>query len=273
MSHDMTIGFVGAGSIGEPMLERLLTAGHRVRAYARRPEIRARLAAAGAELVDRPPDIADSDAVVSCLFSDAQVLDVLPGVVAAMDAHVVLVSHTTGLPATLRRLDEASPTGRAAIVDAAFSGTAQAVRDGRLTVYLGGEPEHVATARHIVSAYADPVLATGARGSALQVKLLNNLLFAGVTQLTLRGLQAGRAMGVDEDTLLSALAVSSGGSTAARYIAARGGPERYVAAVAPYLRKDLAACAEAAAEAGLEMAELLTAAREGPMDLGGGATG
>jgi 3-hydroxyisobutyrate dehydrogenase-like beta-hydroxyacid dehydrogenase len=249
------IGFVGAGHIGEPMVERLLAAGHRVRLYARRPEVRERLS--GAELVDRVGDLAACDVLVSCLYSDAQMLDVLPE---AMGAHTVLVSHTTGNPATLVRL------GATAVVDAPFSGTADAVRAGRLTVYLGGEPAHVATARDIVSAYADPIITTGTRGSALRVKLLNNLLFAAITQVTLRGLEAGRAMGIEESALLEALAVSSGGSNAGRYIAARGGAERYVAAVTPFLRKDLAA----ASEMDTDLSALLAAAYDGPMNLENG---
>jgi 3-hydroxyisobutyrate dehydrogenase-like beta-hydroxyacid dehydrogenase len=262
-----TVGFVGAGHIGEAMVERLLAAGHRVRLYARRAEVRERLSGAGAELVDQPRDLAACDAVISCLYSDSQVLEVLPEVVSAMAAHTVLLSHTTGRPSTLSRLDEFSPTGKAAIVDASFSGTAESVRAGHLTVYLGGEPEHVATARQVVSAYADPVITTGARGSALRVKLLNNLLFAAVTQVTLQGLEAGRAMGIEEDALLEALAVSSGGSSAARYITARGGSERYVAAVAPFLRKDLAACRDTAADLGADLSKLLAAAYDGPMNV------
>lgn len=263
-----TIGFLGAGRIGEPMVERLLAAGHQVLLYARRAEVRDRLSAAGADVAGQVADVAACDVVVSCLYSDTQVLEVLPEVVRKMGPHTVLLSHTTGTPETLNRLDEFSPTGKAAIVDAAFSGTSEAVRAGRLVVYLGGEPGHVATARQVVGAYADPVLNTGARGSAMRVKLLNNLLFAAITQVTLRGLEAGRAMGVEEGSLLEALAVSSGGSSAARYIAARGGAERYVAAVAPFLRKDLAACRETAAELGADLSGLLAAAQDGPMDLG-----
>jgi 3-hydroxyisobutyrate dehydrogenase-like beta-hydroxyacid dehydrogenase len=259
-----TIGFVGAGQIGEPMVERLLAAGHSVRVYARRAGVRDRLRAAGADLVDRVRYVAVCDAVVSCLYDDAQVLDVLPEVVREMAPGAVLVSHTTGRPETLSRL---APMGRAAIVDAAFSGTAEAVRAGRLTVYLGGEPEHVAMAREIVAAYADPVITTGSLGSALRVKLLNNLLFAAISQVTLRGLEAGRAMGIEEGALLEALAVGSGGSSAARYIAARGGAGRYVAAVTPFLRKDLAACRETAAELGTDLTKLLAAACDGPINL------
>lgn len=245
------IGFVGAGHIGEPMVERLLAAGHTVRVCARRADVRDRLAAAGAEPVDH---LDGCPVVVSCLYDDTQMLDVLPGVV---DASAVIVSHTTCRPSTVDKL-------AAVIVDAPFSGTAEAVRAGRLTVYLGGEPDHVAVARRVVGAYADTVITTGARGTALRTKLLNNVLFAAISQLTLRGLAAGRALGIDDTTLLAALAVSSGGSAAAGHIAAHGGPERFAAAVVPFLRKDLAACREIA-----DLSALLAAAHDGPMNVAG----
>ncbi|WP_078852222.1 NAD(P)-dependent oxidoreductase [Streptomyces sp. NRRL B-3229] len=255
-----TVGFVGAGRIGEPMVERLLTAGHHVRLYARRADIGARLSAAGAELVDTVAGIAASDVVVSCLYSDAQIIDVLPEAVAAMDPRTVLVSHTTGTPETLTRLDPR----HAAVVDAPFSGTPETVRAGCLVVYAGGEPEHVATARRVMAAYADPVIATGPPGSALHVKLLNNLLFAAVSQVTLAGLEAGRKLGIEESALLEALAVGSGGSTAGRHIAARGGSEAFAAAVTPYLRKDLSACTSLA---GVDWSALLATAHNGPLRL------
>ncbi|WP_246281538.1 NAD(P)-dependent oxidoreductase [Fodinicola acaciae] len=256
----MTVGFVGAGRIGEPMVERLLAAGHQVHVYARRADVLERLVAAGAKPVDEVRELATCDVVVSCLYSDAQVLEVLPAIVAELDG--LLISHTTGRPGTLQRL------GHAAIVEAPFSGTADAVRAGRLTVYLAGEPEQVATARWIISSYAGPVVATGGRGTAMRVKLINNLLLAAITQATLRGLAAGRAMGIDESVLLEALAVSSGGSTAARQMDARGGSENYLAAITPFLRKDLVACRDAAAEVGVDLSDLLAAAYDGPMNLG-----
>ncbi|WP_433761347.1 NAD(P)-dependent oxidoreductase [Nocardia sp. CA-135398] len=264
----LTIGFVGAGRIGAAMVERLLAAGHRVRLYARRPEVRDRLAALGAEPVDRIRDIAAADVVVSCLFGDEQISTLLPEVVGAMGEATVLLSHTTGTPEVLHSLDRFAPSGPAAIVDATFSGTPEAVRAGKLVVFLGGTPEHVAVARRVVGCYAGTVIETGGRGSALRVKLINNLLFAAVSQLTLQGLTLGRGVGIDEGVMLEALAVSSGGSTAGRYIVDRGGSESFAATVAPFLHKDVAACAAALTDSGVDFSALLAAACGGPIDIG-----
>ncbi|MEV4235391.1 NAD(P)-binding domain-containing protein [Nocardia sp. NPDC049737] len=264
----LTIGFIGAGRIGAAMVERLLAAGHRVRLYARRPEVRDRLAALGAEPVDRARDIAAADVIVSCLFGDEQISTLLPEVVGAMGEGTVLLSHTTGTPEVLHGLDRFAPTGQAALVDATFSGTPEAVRAGELVVFLGGTPENVSIARRVVECYAGTVIETGGRGSALRVKLINNLLFAAVSQLTLQGLTLGRGVGIDEDVMLEALAVSSGGTTAGRYIADRGGSESFAAAVAPFLHKDVAACRAALTDSGVDFSGLLGVACGGPIDIG-----
>ncbi len=259
-----TIGFIGAGRIGEPMVERLLAAGHRVRPYARRPEVRDRLAAAGAEPVAEVRDIAEADVVINCLFSDEQITAMLPAVVGAMGSGTVLVSHTTGTPATLRSFAQDCV---AAIVDAPFSGTADSVRAGELVVFLGGDPAHVSLARDVVRCYAGSIIETGALGSALHVKLINNLLFAAIAQLTLGATEAVAAQGITESTMLEALALSSGGSTAGRYISARGGAKSFAAAVEPFLRKDVDAVREALADSAADLSALLSAAYAGPMSL------
>lgn len=260
----LVVGFVGAGQIGGPMVERLLGAGHRVRLYARRREVRERLAAAGAEIVDSAACCADADAVVCAVFDDEQLLEVGAQVVPNLTPEKVFISHTTGTPGAVDRLAALAAGRGAHIVDAPFSGNADAVRGGRLTVYLGGD-EGTQLARHVVSAYAAPILPTGALGSALRVKLLNNLLFAAISQLTLRGVAVGRELGIEEDALLAALAVGSGGSNAGRHIAVQGGAERFAARVDHFLRKDIAACRAVAGELGVDISLLLRAAVEGPI--------
>ena len=262
-----TIGFVGAGRIGEPMVERLLAAGHRVRLYARRPEVRDRLVTAGAESVANVRDIADADVVISCLFNDDQIAAVLPAVVGAMAPQTVLLSHTTGTPATLRGLRAFARDSVPAIVDAPFSGTAAAVRAGELVVFLGGVPAHVSIAREVIGSYAGSIIETGALCSALHVKLINNLLFAAIAQLTLNATKIAGAQGITEAAMLDALALASAGSTAGRYITARGGSAPFTASVEPFLRKDVAAVREALADSGADLSTLLSAAYTGPMHL------
>ncbi len=264
------IGFLGAGQLGEPMVERLLGAGHEVVVYARREEARRRLEAKGAAMADSVADLArGSDVLISCLFSDAQLRETglgPEGFIANAKQGAVFVSHTTGLLSTLEALRDSSPSAPV-ILDAPVSGTADDIAAGTLTVLIGGTGDAVAAVTPILAAYADPVVATGALGSALALKLINNLLFAANAQLLAAATQLGSQLGVEPDVLLSTLQVCSAGSQVAAHAHRIGGIDRFEELAGPFLRKDIAACREAATEAGMKLGLLGTAVQEGPLAL------
>jgi 3-hydroxyisobutyrate dehydrogenase-like beta-hydroxyacid dehydrogenase len=265
-----TVGFLGAGRLGEPMVERLLGAGHDVLVYARRDDTRRRLEAHGAALADSVADLAaGSDILISCLFSDAQLRETglgPDGFVANVKPGSVFVSHTTGTVSTLEALRADSASGPV-VLDAPVSGTADDIAAGTLTVLIGGPSDAVAAVTPVLTAYADPVVATGPLGSALALKLINNLLFAANAQLLASATQLGTKLGVAPDVLLSTLQVCSAGSQVAAHAHRIGGMDDFAERAGPFLRKDIAACREAAAEAGVELGLLGTAVREGPLAL------
>jgi 3-hydroxyisobutyrate dehydrogenase-like beta-hydroxyacid dehydrogenase len=265
-----TVGFLGAGQLGEPMVERLLGAGHDVVVYARREKVRRRLEAKGAEIADSVADLArGSDVLISCLFSDAQLRETgigPDGFIANAKQGAVFVSHTTGTLSTLEALRDSSPSAPV-ILDAPVRGTIENIDAGTLTVLLGGPSDAVASVTPILAAYADPVLATGALGSALALKLINNLLFAANAQLLAAATQLGEQLRVAPDVLLFTLQVCSARSHAADQAYRIGGMDRFAELAGPFLRKDIAACREAAAEAGVKLGFLGTAVQQGPLDL------
>jgi 3-hydroxyisobutyrate dehydrogenase-like beta-hydroxyacid dehydrogenase len=265
-----TVGFLGAGQLGEPMVGRLLGAGHDVVVYARREEIRRRLTAKGAAMADSVAELArGSDVLISCLFSDAQLRETglgADGFITNAKPGAVFVSHTTGTLSTLEALQDGSATPPV-ILDAPVSGTADDIAAGTLTVLIGGQSDAVSAVTAILAAYADPVVATGALGSALALKLINNLLFAANAQLLGAATQLGTQLGVEPSVLLSTLQVCSARSHASEQAQRIGGMDRFGELAGPFLRKDIAACREAAAEAGVELGLLETAVREGPLAL------
>ncbi|MCW2514435.1 MAG: 6-phosphogluconate dehydrogenase, NAD-binding protein [Mycobacterium sp.] len=265
-----TVGFLGAGQLGEPMVDRLLGAGHDVLVFARREDARRRLQEKGAMVASSIAGLArDSDILISCLFSDAQLRETglgSEGFVVNAKPGAVFVSHTTGTVATLEALRAQASSGPV-VLDAPVSGTADDIAAGSLTVLIGGPDDAVAEATPILAAYADPVVPTGAFGSALALKLINNLLFAANAQLLAAAARLGMQLGVEPDVLLSTLQVCSAGSNAATHAQRIGGMDRFEELAGPFLRKDIAACREALAETGLDLGLLGTAVRNGPMAL------
>ena len=261
----MRVSFVGAGQIGAPMSERLLAAGHDLTVYARRAEVRERFARLGATVTDSLAEAAAGAEVVHlALYSDEQLREVClgdGGLVSGQSPGTLLVSHTTGSPATVRAIADA---GNGHVVDAPFSGGADDVLAGHLTVMLGGAPDDIARARGTVGAYADPMVDIGALGSALVVKLVNNALFAANIQLVAQAEQLANDLGVDTPTLARVVQESSGASYVMGLVVGMGSITTLVDAAGHYMRKDIDVVREVADGLGVDLGILGTVFDGGP---------
>ncbi len=70
----MRVGFIGAGRMGAPMVQRLGYAGHHVHALGRTDEKREAILALNAHSVSEVVETADrAEAVIVCVFTDEQV--------------------------------------------------------------------------------------------------------------------------------------------------------------------------------------------------------
>jgi 3-hydroxyisobutyrate dehydrogenase-like beta-hydroxyacid dehydrogenase len=260
------VGFVGAGRMGLPMVERLAAAGHDLVVYARRAEAKATLTGLGvrhtAELAQAA---AGAEVLLLCVFSDAQLAEIADPLAAALPDGAVLASHVTGRESVLRSLAERFPG--ISVVDAPVSGAPDDIRAGRLTVLLGGSPDARARAAAVVRAYADPIIETGELGTALAVKLINNLLFAANVQLAAEAVRLGEALGVAPGELLGALDHMSGGSQASHRAAVGADMAAFATRIGPFMKKDVAVCLEQAAERGVDPGLLIDVVRQGRLAL------
>lgn len=263
------IAFIGAGQMGMPMVQRLIEAGRPVTAYARRSEVRAELTAAGATAVPTAREaVVDADAVVVCLFADAQLHELAvgsDGFIDAMRPGALLITHTTGSPATSRSLADHGAARGVRVVEAPVSGSAIDITEGHVTVLLGGEPADLERARSVVAAYGDPILTIGPLGSAMAVKLLNNALFAAHVQLAGEVERVAATFGVDMATVAPAISQSSGASYAMGVVERFGSLAAVVEAAGHFLYKDVAVVDEVARELGLDLGVLGHVNREGPL--------
>ncbi|TDD91800.1 NAD(P)-dependent oxidoreductase [Actinomadura darangshiensis] len=249
----MRIGFVGAGRMGRPMVERLVRAGHEVRALGRSPAARAALEALGARPVARAAGaVEDADAVMVCVFSDEQVQDVClgGGLLSAMAAGSVVVLHTTGSPDTAVAVaGRAAPHG-VRVVDCPVSGGPHDIAAGRLTLFAGGAADDVAKVEPALRAYGDPVVHVGGLGAGQRVKLVNNALFAAQIGLLAEAVRLAGRLGVEEAALLGALPHASSASRALSGVAGRGSVAAFAQAVGGFLTKDVDVVRAVAAEHG-----------------------
>jgi 3-hydroxyisobutyrate dehydrogenase-like beta-hydroxyacid dehydrogenase len=251
-------------------VHRILEAGWDVHLYARRDDVRGRLGDAGATVVESPRDAADADVVVLFLFSDDQLLDVglgENGVIAAMRPGATLVIHTTVSLGALATLVAAGKAHGVDVLDAPVSGTADDIRAGRLTVLVGGDAAAVARCTELFGSYADTILPVGESGAAMKAKLINNILFAANVQLVGDAARIAGQLGLDPIATLSALGACSSASKAMGYLVAAGEVERFATGISHFLRKDVAAAQQTAAELTVDLGLLADVAIRGPLDL------
>jgi 3-hydroxyisobutyrate dehydrogenase-like beta-hydroxyacid dehydrogenase len=249
----MKIGFVGAGRMGAPMIERLVGAGHQVQALGRTDEKRSAVTDLGATAVSSAAAVAEgADVVIVCVFTDDQVRRVCldDGLAASLPAGSILVLHTTGNPRTAEAIAQIAAKSGAEVLDAPVSGGPHDIAAGWVTLFVGGSGSTLERARPALASYGDPILHVGPLGNGQKVKLVNNTLFAAQIGLLAAAVRLGDDLGIDEAALLGALPHGSGSSRALAGVAARGSVASFVDTAGPFVRKDVAVVRQTVAELG-----------------------
>ena len=278
----MRLGFVGAGRIGRPMVQRLVAAGHVTRVLARSEAARTALTGDGAQVVSGLAEVADAaEVVLVCVYTDEQVRQVClgdsfsdgvepggvepggdGGLIAILPAGSVLVVHTTGSPRTAAALLERARPRGIQVVDAPLSGGPLDVAAGRVTLLVGGSDAALATVEPVLRAYGDPVLHLGPTGSGQSAKLINNALFAANIGLLAHALELGVGLHLEQPALLQALRHGSSASRALDLIAGRGSVAEFATSVGEFLVKDLAVVRAVVADLGADLGPLEPAHQE-----------
>lgn len=214
-----TIGFVGLGNMGGPMCRRLVAAGYRVVAYDINPDALAAAVDAGASAGASATDCAArSTLFMTSLPRPDHVESVMlgdDGALAAMQPGSIWVDLTTNRKEFVAALAEQAPTG-VRVVDSPVTGAVDGARQGKLTLFIGGEPDAVAIARTPLE-HLGLVIECGPLGTGNVVKLVTNQLWFVAAAAIGEGFAAGMANGVELDVLWHAIKESVGDSFVARH--------------------------------------------------------
>lgn len=220
----LRVGFIGLGDQGEPMAECLAQSSRcQLFVHARRPTQAESVLAAGAHWAASIGELAGGSDVLSiCVSDDAAVRDVVRVALPALGAGAVIVIHSTIAPETCRALEADARALGVDVVDAPVSGGAQRARDGRLTIFVGGEASVVERVRPAIEPFAGAIFHVGSVGAGQTLKLVNNYLFAAHREIAQQATSVLTALGLDVRTSASAIALSTGASECMRRVADAG---------------------------------------------------
>lgn len=220
----MRIGFIGLGTMGIRMAERLLKAGHELVVHNRTREKEEPLAALGARRAATPAECAVQRELVITMVSDTPDVQAVvlgdDGAVLGMEPGSVLVDMSTISPATTRRLAAALAEHEVDMLDAPVSGGSEGAATGALSIMVGGDHRVLARVRPALDVLGKTVTHVGDIGAGQVAKAVNQVILAGTYAAVAEGMALAQSAGID---VLAALRALGSGAAASWVLENRAG--------------------------------------------------
>jgi 3-hydroxyisobutyrate dehydrogenase-like beta-hydroxyacid dehydrogenase len=252
------IGFIGVGTMGEPMCANLARkSGMAVLASDRDRAPLERLAAVGVKNAAFDEIAAGCRTIFLSLPGGRELEQIClgeGGLLSKVKPGATVVDLSTAPVALARRLFAAFEANGVAFADAPVARTRQAAIDGTLSIMVGATAETFARIEPLLRHMASEVTHCGDAGAGQAVKILNNMILFQTVVALGEALSIARAHGVDGKVLYETLTKGSADSFALR----NHGMKAMLPAIFPerafsteYALKDLGYAIEMAEEKGV----------------------
>ncbi len=248
-----TIGFIGLGAMGEPMVARLLVAGFRVVSYVNRSrDAMDRLKAQGlVEVADARALGAQADIVMCCVFDEPQNNQALrgeQGALGAMASGSVVLLMSTISPGYCRSLAREAANSGIRVLDCPLSGLVRGAVEGTLSLMIGGTEADIARCEQALAPLGN-IMRCGGTGSGQVMKLANNAISLSTFSLLLELRDLVSTYGMDLDDFMQILNRSTGRSFVSENFPMPKGRLKMMGMPA----KDVSTCLQLADELGVSL--------------------
>lgn len=212
------VGFIGVGSMGNPMARNLMRHGHRVIVRDRRSQATEDLVRDGARAAGSPREIADQAKVVfACLPDNESLGEVVlgsDGIMSGRAVELVVNLGTTGSELS-RSLSQKLAARSIALLDAPISGGAAGAAKASLAIMVSGPKAAFDRIEPLLKCLGSSITFVDEKpGSAQTLKLANNLLSVAAFAITAEAFVMGAKAGLDPETMISVINSGTGRNTA-----------------------------------------------------------
>jgi len=261
-----TLAFIGLGTLGTVVAERLLDTGFPLVVYNRTPNKTEALVARGATRASSPREAAAQSELVLSMVSDCAALEDIAlspeGVLAGLPAGGIHADMSTVSQRTTRQLEAHYRAAGRTFVHAPVLGSKIQARTGTLRIFVGGAPAARQRCRPVFEALGEQRWEWDEAERATAMKLGVNLILGSMMVALVEGLVFACAAGLEPATLLEVLR----GSALDAHMYQRKGGTILERDFAPsfflrHMRKDFELMLEAGAELGVPL-PTIAAARE-----------
>ena len=204
----MNLGYIGLGRMGGALVRRLLPH-HALRVFDLRSEVVAEFASAGAVPAQSLASLArECDVVMTCLPTSKEVRAVLfgdDGLAKHLKRGSLVVDMTTGNPNDTRAMAAQLQAQGIDLIDAPVSGGPHGAVAGTIAILVGAPPDLYERMRPVLAAISPNVFHIGGVGTGHLMKLVNNVISAGMRVLTFEAVAMGVKNGLDLKTCVEVL--------------------------------------------------------------------
>ena len=176
----MNIGFIGLGAMGQCIVPRLLSAGHKVTGWNRNRDKCAPLVALGMREAATPCEAARAADVVFSSVTNAQAVHAVAlgenGIIAGLPKGSIYLDMSTIGPESSRAIAQAFAAAGLTMLDAPISGSPITVRQAKASIMVGGDLAAFERVKPVLLDIGAKATYIGASGFAAQIKVAINQL-------------------------------------------------------------------------------------------------
>jgi 3-hydroxyisobutyrate dehydrogenase-like beta-hydroxyacid dehydrogenase len=202
-----TVGVIGAGRIGQPIIGHLARKGFTVVAHDVDDGKREAVVKLGGTWAVSPREVAQAgDAILVCVGYDRELRELIAqGLLEDVTGGTIVAVLSTVNPRTVQALAElARPLG-VHVVDSTMCRGGRAADEGTLLSFVAGDVDVVERLKPVLVCYSTDIVYTGAVGTAQAAKAANNLLMWACLIANHEALALAKRFGVDVELLRAAL--------------------------------------------------------------------
>ncbi len=208
----MKLGYIGTGTMGNPMAKALIEAGHAVTVYDVRRDSATNLCEMGANWADSPRELSEaSEAVFTSLPGPVEAQQVLTdpetGILAGLRSGGAWIDTTTNSPTVIHKLADICKQRGIEMLDSPVSG-----RIPNMTMMVGGDPAVFEKYRTVLETMGKDVIYVGGTASGCTAKLVTQYLGYSNFVAGVEGMLIGAKAGLDMDILAKLIPISASAS-------------------------------------------------------------
>ena len=237
MNNNNKIGFIGAGIMGQGMVQNLLNAGNEVSIIAnknRRP-IDELVALGANEVLSLADMVSCCNSFILCLPSSATATSVCDELFPLLFQDTLIIDCTTNELISVKELEKKAKALKLRYVEAPLTGGQKQSWDAMLGAIVGCDKDDFELASNILKPCCAQIEWLGELGMGAKTKLVSNFLALGTATLVVEAMKSANKLGIDWEKFYKLASQGSGHSMSLDRIAPKaieGSHDGYVFTIA-----------------------------------------